>query len=115
MSDLIERLERTQDIVLAIRPTPTPDSFRLALERGFVPVRFPNTRGGTELGIKLDRDSVWSSEELSKGAGQVQIAGELSLDYTRVRFQGTIDIATMKGSGRLEPIEATQTKVRRNG
>jgi len=37
--------------------------------------------------------------------GSVKIVGELILDYTRVRFHGTIELATLRGTGRLEPLE----------
>jgi hypothetical protein len=105
MSDLIEKLSQTQDIELAIRPVVNADSLRSALERGFVPVRFPRTKGGTELGIKLDpAGSVWSREDLSKGAGQMQLAGEVTLNYKKARFSGIIDISTLRGSGCLQPV-----------
>jgi hypothetical protein len=110
MNDLIERLKNVQEIELAIRPSSTPDSFRSALERGYVPVRFPNTRGGTELGVKLDpAGTEWSKADFSKSTGQVLLAGELTLDYTRVRFEGAIDVSTMKGTGNLQPVEESRT------
>ena len=105
MSDLIERLNRPQEIELATRPAATPDSFRSALERGFVPVRFPNTKGGTELGVKLDlTTSSWSKTDFSKRSGTVRITGTLILDYVKVQFHGDIDVATLKGTGYLEPV-----------
>ena len=35
----------------------------------------------------------------------MKIVGGLILDYTRVRFHGTIDLATLRGTGYLEPLE----------
>ena len=68
--------------------------------------KFPNTRGGTELGIRLDREqSDITGADFTNGTGSVKIVGGLILDYTRVRFHGTIDLATLRGTGYLEPLE----------
>jgi hypothetical protein len=105
MSDLVQRLKKPQDIELAIRPEATSVTLRSALERGFVFVRFPNTRGGTELGVKVDpTTSLWKNVDFPSASGDVLITGTLTLDYIKVRFQGNIDISMMKGTGYLEPI-----------
>jgi hypothetical protein len=43
--------------------------------------------------------------DFEQGEGSVKIVGELVLNSTRVRFHGVIDLATLKGTGRLEPLE----------
>lgn len=106
MNDLIQRLAKEQEIEMSLRSQPTLEALKAAIDRGYVHAKFPNTRGGTELGIPLDRQrSDLSSADFDQGMGNIKIVGELVLDYTRVRFHGTIDLATLKGLGRLEPLE----------
>lgn len=105
MAELVERLAQPQEIAVAIRPAATPVSVRSAIERGFLPVRFTKTRGGTEVGVKVDTQrSIWSHADFDNGTGKIQLVGELTLDYTRARFHGTIDLAEMMGTGYLEEI-----------
>lgn len=109
MNELIERLTKEQEIEAGLRPEPTVEAFKAAIDRNYVHARFPNTRGGTELGFPLDRGrSDLSGADFEKGTGSVKIVGELVLDYTRVRFHGTIDLATLKGTGYLEPLGEVQ-------
>ncbi|HEX7184366.1 MAG TPA: MbtH domain protein [Thermoanaerobaculia bacterium] len=106
MNDLVQRLTQEQEIEASLRPEPTVQAFKAAIDRGYVHAKFPNTRGGTELGIPLDRErSDLSGADFENGQGSVRIVGELVLDYTKVRFHGVIDLATFKGTGRLEPLE----------
>jgi len=106
MNDLVQRLTQEQEIVVSLRPEPTLQALKAALDRGYVHAKFTGTRGGTELGIPLDREmSDLSGADFEQGQGNIKIVGQLTLDYTKVRFHGTIDLATMKGTGRLEPLE----------
>ena len=105
MNELVKKLTQDQEIEASLRPEPTLPAFKAAIDRGYVHAKFPNTRGGTELGIPLDRErSDLSGADFEGGKGSVKIVGELVLDYTKVRFHGTIDLATLKGIGRLEPL-----------
>ncbi|HEX3530241.1 MAG TPA: MbtH domain protein [Thermoanaerobaculia bacterium] len=105
MNELVQRLTQDQEIEASLRPEATVPAFKAAIDRGYVHAKFPNTRGGTELLIPLDRErSDVSGADFEKGTGQVKIVGQLVLDYTKVRFHGTIDLSTLKGIGRLEPL-----------
>jgi len=105
MNDLVKRLTEEQEIVVSLRPEPTLQALKAAIDRGAVPAKFTGTRGGTELLIPLDRErSDLSGGDFATGRGSVKIVGQLILDYTRVRFHGTIDLAALKGTGRLEPL-----------
>jgi hypothetical protein len=109
VNELVQRLTQEQEIEATVRPKPTVSGLKEAIDRGYVHAKFPNTRGGTELGFPLDRTrSDLSGADFDKGTGHIKIVGELVLDYTRVRFHGTIDLATLKGTGRLEPLEDVQ-------
>ena len=54
MNDLVRRLSHDQPVVASLRPEPTAAAFKAALERGYVHVLFTETRGGTELGVRVD-------------------------------------------------------------
>lgn len=105
MNDLVQRLTKEQPIEASLRPEPTVEALKAAVDRDYVHVKFTETRGGTELGVKLNRDaSDLTGADFEAGAGSLKIVGDLTLDYTRVRFHGTLDLASLKGTGRLEPL-----------
>lgn len=104
-ADLVDRLAAGQHaVVLCLRPEPTLDRLRQAIDRGVVHVRFTETQGGTELGVELD-PSACRLEALPGGAGTIEIAGTLELDFRPVRCRATVDLATFAGTGRLEPLD----------
>jgi hypothetical protein len=106
MSELVQRLRTEQPVEVSLSPEATADAFKAAMDRGYVHVRFTGTRGQTELGVRLDRDRTdASTADFGRRQGTVKIVGRLTLDYVPVVFQGTIDLATMAGTGRLEPVE----------
>jgi hypothetical protein len=106
MSDLVQRLTEEQDVEVSLWPEPTLQALRATLDRGYIHMRFPQTRGGTELGISIDRErSDLGGVDLEHEKGSIEIIGQLVLDYTKVRFHGTIDVATLKGTGHLEPLD----------
>jgi uncharacterized protein YbdZ (MbtH family) len=76
---------------------------RERIELGHVMVRFPETRGGTELGVRFDPKALeLAGCDLDAGRGKLALRGELTLDGTRVRVHADIDVASMAGRGRLE-------------
>jgi hypothetical protein len=96
MNDLVQRLTQEQHIIVSLRPEPSLQNFKAAVDRNYVHCKFTQTRGGTELGIPLDRErSDFSNADFEKGTGTVKIVGQLTLDYTKVRFHGPIDRASL--------------------
>ena len=104
MNALVERLTREQPVEVSLRPETDLANFRAALDRGYVHVKFTETRGGTELGFAPEVDA--GEADLDAGTGRVGLSGDLVLDYVPVRIHATVDLATLKGTGRLEPIES---------
>ena len=103
MNELVKKLTREQAIVASLRPQTTPDYLKAAVDRGYVHIKFTETEGGTELGIRLDRESSDISQaNFEDGSGSIRIVGDLVLDYVPIRFHGQIDLATMAGTGRVE-------------
>lgn len=110
MSDLVKRLsEAPQDVEIEIRPEPTIQAFRERVDNGYVHVRFPNTRGGTTLGVRLDKNLTdTSGGRFDDASGRVKLVGDLTLDYVKVQCRCDIDLATLKGSGYLVPVSETE-------
>lgn len=103
MNDLVQRLTVDQHVEARTSPERTVEAFKAAIDRGYVHIKFTGTRGGTELGIRLDERSDFSAADYAQKTGTVKIVGKLTLDYVPVSFHGTIDLATLEGTGRLEP------------
>ncbi len=66
-------------------------------------MKFTQTRGGTELGVPLDKSrSDLTHADFDKETGKVRIAGELTLDYVPVRVIADVDLPSLQGEGHLE-------------
>jgi uncharacterized protein YbdZ (MbtH family) len=104
---LVDRLSAGDHrIVVAQRPEPSVKALKEAIDSGYVRIKFTETKGGTELGFKVDTDaSELSNANFETGAGKVRLAGGLTLDYTNVRCIAEIDLATLAGLGHLEKVQ----------
>jgi uncharacterized protein YbdZ (MbtH family) len=100
---LVSKLCRGEHPVeLSVRPERTGSAVLNAIERGYVFVRFTDTRGGTELGLRLDRDaSDLSAADYDAPAGTIRLVGDLTLDFVPVQCTAEIDLSTMAGHGHL--------------
>ena len=107
---LVDRLSAGEHpIVVSQRPEPSVKALKDALDSGYLRIKFTDTRGGTELGIKVDKEaSDLAGANFEEGTGQVRVVGGLTLDYTKVRCTAKIDLKTLAGTGYLEKVEAAQ-------
>lgn len=102
MNDLTERLTVEQAIVMGGADPQVEELRERTGEMGYVLVKFTQTRGGTELGFPLDRAaSDISQANFDAGTGSVHVEGLLTLNDDPVRCIADIDVATLKGTGRL--------------
>jgi core binding factor beta subunit len=86
------------------RPERSYEAFKQGLERKYVLVRFADTRGGTEVGFRLDREkSRLEGADWQQGRGRVHLEGDLRLNGVAVRCLAEIDLETLRGQGRLVP------------
>lgn len=107
MSELVHKLAKGDHRVIfrAIQDNAVQE-LKECVDRNFVHVKFTETRGGTELGFELDEErSDLSKVDWEAGTGTVHFAGNLSLDYVKVRCVADIDISKMEGTGHLEILE----------
>ena len=102
MHDLTQRLTVSQPIIMG-GLNPTAEELRKRVgEMAYVLVKFTETRGGTELGFSLDQDVTdISTANFDEGTGAVHVEGNLILNDDPVRVIADIDLATLKGTGRL--------------
>jgi uncharacterized protein YbdZ (MbtH family) len=88
-----------------LRPEKTLSRLQEALARGFVHVKFTDTRGGTELGFQLDSQaSDVSQADFERGTGRIHIEGGLTLNYHKVRCVADLDLGTLTGEGYLRRV-----------
>jgi hypothetical protein len=98
-------------VVVGLRQR-TVESFKEALDRDYIHIKFPQTNGGTELGFRLNRDACdLSAANFESGEGTVHVEGSLTLDYVPVKCVADIDLSTLEGKGRLVKVEAPKVLV----
>lgn len=111
MNELTQRLTIDQPVIMG-GADPTVAELRERVgDMGYVLVKFTETRGGTELGFPLDRDATdVSGADFDEGTGSVHVEGNLVLNDDPVRCIANIDLATLKGTGRLMLEEKAEEK-----
>jgi uncharacterized protein YbdZ (MbtH family) len=98
---LVERLEQPQAVEASGRPKADVKTLRDQIERGYVFVKFVATQ--TELAVRLDLAACeLSRANFEARTGTVALVGDLKLNFNVVRYRGDLDLATLKGTGRLE-------------
>lgn len=107
MSELVKKLsEGVHPVEITLRPEKSVKVLKECVDRQYVHVKFTGTRGGTELGLQLNMAvSDLSKADFDKGEGQARFAGDLTLDYVRVRCIADIDLKSFSGKGRLEVLK----------
>ena len=105
MDELVQRLAEGDHPVVTQRYT-TAEELKQAIDRGYVLIKFTDTRGGTELGTRLDTALTnLSGADFGRATGTAHLAGNLTLNYVKVRCVADVDVATREGKGHLEILE----------
>lgn len=105
MDELVQRLSEGEHPVVTGRAE-SAEGLKESIDRGYVLIKFTETKGGTELGVRLDESAIdLSKADFSQANGTVHLEGNLTLNYVRVRCIADIDLATLAGVGHLEIIE----------
>jgi hypothetical protein len=103
MSELVDRLCSGEHPVEASPRQKTRESLKQSIANGHVHIKFTGTRGGTVLGVPLDRNrSDLRAIESDNGASEIRVVGDLTLDYVPVTVVARIDLTTLEGQGHLE-------------
>ena len=107
MNELVQKLADGDHRIVVARADGSAQELKNMIDRDYVLVKFTETRGGTELGYRLDKDrSALDSGDFDAATGSVTLAGNLNLNYVDVRCVATVDLSTLEGQGHLEIIEA---------
>jgi hypothetical protein len=107
MNELIRRLSEGKHPVMVGGSQPSLAELQQRIETlGYVFVKFTETQGQTNLGVRVDKSATdISRADFAQGSGSAHIEGTLTLDYVRVRCLADIDLATLRGSGSLQVLE----------
>lgn len=107
MNELVERLSQGDHPVAVGGPKPSLDEFKKRIEdMGYVFIKFTGTRGGTDLGVRVDKAAVdLSKADFAQATGVAHVEGTLTLNYVKVRCVADIDLATLQGTGHLVILE----------
>ena len=110
---LVDHLcEGDHKVVVGLRPEKTVKLFQEAIDRGYVHIKFTQTKGGTEIGFHLDTaNSDFTMADFKTGNGTVHVEGSLTLDYVKVRCIADVDLSTLEGKGHLVKVEAKEVSV----
>jgi|SRR5947209_9667504 len=107
MDELVARLSQGDHPVTVGGPKPSLEEFRKRVEEmGYVFLKFTGTRGGTDLGVRVDTSATDLSQAyFDQATGVVHVEGTLTLNYVKVRCIADIQLETLSGTGRLVALE----------
>jgi hypothetical protein len=107
MDELVQRLARGDHSVTVGGPQPSLEELKKRVEEmGYVFLKFTGTRGGTDLGVRVDKRATdLSQADFANMRGTAHIEGTLIFNYVKVRCLADIDLATLNGTGHLVVLE----------
>jgi hypothetical protein len=110
MDDLVQRLATGDHPVAVGGPQPSLEEFKNRIgEMGYVFIKFTGTRGGTDLGVRVDKEATdLSKADFDQATGTVHVEGTLTLNYVPVRCVADVDLSTLNGTGHLVVLEMVE-------
>lgn len=108
ISELVKRLSEGDHPVTAGGQDLSAKRLGEEIGRKYVHIKFTGTKGGTDLGVRLDRAvSMTPGTNFEKAEGIVHLEGRLTLNYVPVRCVANINLANLGGRGHLEILETS--------
>ena len=103
INELVKKLsDGKHEVSIGNRDEPNSEIEERLTDMKYIHVTFPNTKGGTELGISVDVESCdLTKGDFGGGKGNIHIEGTTNLNYCDVRCIADIDLASRKGEGYL--------------
>jgi hypothetical protein len=107
MNKLVQSLTEGDHPVTVGGSQPSLQDFQKRVQdMEYVLIKFPETQGGTDLGIRIDKNaSDFSQADFEKGTGVAHVEGTLILDYVKVCCVADIELETLYGTGHLVVLE----------
>lgn len=108
MDELVERLSAEGQNVVVGGPSRSVSELQQRITKtGYVFIKFSDSRGGTDLGVRVEESATdLSKADFASATGSVHIEGTLTLNYVKVRCVADIDLATLSGTGHLVALDA---------
>lgn len=102
--NLVKHLsEGSHAVEVSLRPERTVRLFKEQVDRGYVLIKFKESRGGTELGVPLNKSRTDLNQvNFDTETGKAKIVGELTLNYVPVRVVAEVELPSMLGQAHLE-------------
>lgn len=105
MNQLINKLSQgDHPVEITVRPERNLQAVKECLQRNYVHIKFTDTKGGTELGVRLDEGASNINADFENGIGTIKLVGNLTLDYQKVQCVAQIDLGSFTGTGHLVPV-----------
>ena len=102
MSDLVQRLATGEHPITSGGPDPSVQRLKEAIDRKYVHIKFTQTKGGTDLGVRLDEEACsFDQADFENSTGKIHVEGTLTLDYVPVRCVADLDLDSLDGTGHL--------------
>jgi hypothetical protein len=113
MNELVQRLTKGEHAVTVGGTKSSLEDFQKRLEEmGYVFIKFTETQGGTDLGVRVDKSATdLTRANFAEGTGSVHVEGTLTLNYVKIRCVAEIDLSTLSGTGHLVIVEEVQPYV----
>jgi hypothetical protein len=107
MDELVQRLAKKDQPITVGGPQPSLSELQYRLKDiGYIFIKFTHTRGGTDLGVRVDKTATdLSQADFEQQKGVAHVEGTLTLNYVKVRCVADIDLATLNGTGCLVILE----------
>lgn len=107
MDELVQRLSQGDHPVTVGGPKPSLEEFQKRVaDMGYAFIKFTGTRGGTDLGVRIDKNATnLSQASFDQATGVAHIEGTLTLNYVNVRCVADIHLETLEGTGHLVVLE----------
>ena len=107
VNELVQRLAAGEHPVVIGGSQSTLEEFHKRIEdMGYVFIKFTGTKGGTDLGVRVDKQATdLSRADFDARTGTVHVEGTLTLNYVKVRCVANIDLASLNGLGHLVILE----------
>jgi len=102
MDQLVKYLsDGMHPVRIILKPEETMEELKKCFQRKFLNLEFLDTKGGTELGINLaDQSAVLN--QILKQKEEIEIEGQLFLNFSRVKLNASIRLNDFHGMGKLE-------------
>ena len=101
INELVERLSNGRHKVIIGERDESYEEMKERINDGFFHIKFTETKGGTELGISIDKSKT-NINEIDLETGLLHIEGTTNLNYNDVRLIADINMKSKSGEGYLQ-------------